>query len=31
MRADLLLLAADLAKRGEAFARATVVRREPPR
>jgi len=30
MRADLLLLAADLAKRGEAFARATVVRREPP-
>jgi xanthine dehydrogenase accessory factor len=30
MRADLLLLAADLAKRGEAFVAATVVRREPP-
>ncbi len=30
MRADLLLLAADLTKRGEAFVLATVVRREPP-
>jgi xanthine dehydrogenase accessory factor len=30
MRADLLLLASDLAKRGEAFALATVVRRGPP-
>ena len=30
MRADLLTLAAQLAARGEAFAMATVVRREPP-
>lgn len=30
MRADLLLLASDLAKQGEVFALATVVRREPP-
>lgn len=30
MRADLLSLASDLAKQGEAFALATVVRREPP-
>lgn len=30
MRKDLLLLAADLARRGEAFVLATVVRREPP-
>lgn len=30
MRPDLLLLAADLAKRGDTFALATVVRREPP-
>jgi xanthine dehydrogenase accessory factor len=30
MRANLLSLAADLAKRGDAFALATVVRREPP-
>jgi xanthine dehydrogenase accessory factor len=30
MRPDLLHLGSDLAKRGEAFALATVVRREPP-
>ncbi len=30
MRTDLLLVASDLARRGEAFALATVVRREPP-
>ncbi len=30
MRADILRLAADLARRGEPFALATVVRREPP-
>ena len=30
MRKDLLLLAADLARRGEPFVLATVVRREPP-
>jgi xanthine dehydrogenase accessory factor len=30
MRKDLLLLASDLARRGEAFILATVVRREPP-
>ena len=30
MRKDLLLLASDLSKRGEAFVIATVVRREPP-
>lgn len=30
MRKDLLLLASDLARRGEAFVLATVVRREPP-
>lgn len=30
MRADILRLAADLARRGELFALATVVRREPP-
>ena len=30
MRPDLLALAADLAARGEAFALATVVRREAP-
>jgi hypothetical protein len=30
MRPDLLALADDLAKRGEPFALAVVVRREPP-
>jgi len=30
MRSDLLVLAADLVQRGEPFALATVVRREPP-
>ena len=30
MRTDLLHLASDLARRGEAFVLATVVRREPP-
>ena len=30
MRADILQLASDLAGRSEAFALATVVRREPP-
>jgi len=30
MRTDLLLLAADLSRRSEAFVLATVVRREPP-
>ena len=30
MRTDILQLAADLAGRSEAFALATVVRREPP-
>lgn len=30
MRKDLLLLASDLARRGESFVLATVVRREPP-